>query len=240
MAEIFADLQFTREQIDYVTKQLTSVSEAKKLGEITGTLTSKDLSLFDEMEASAVANLKSQITEETKDVWYSSIADLVNKGVLQGTVGTRILSEISNNSMNKFTEGVNNIRTARNTAILSTLEAEKNRQATSMNLDKSLLAQKYGWDLNAQTQLATAGTYADASKTASQYGLFGNMVTLGAGLASQTDWWKNLGKNTNTQIPSIDGSSWTTDASEPTYDWNWDTGSESSTGYEWMSDFSGW
>jgi hypothetical protein len=215
-------------QAEYTSRQLSSVEEARKLGELTGTLTSKELAMFDEMESAAVTNLKSQVNEQTQDIWNTALADLVNKGVLQGTVGSRILGEIGGDAIQKIAEGVNNIRISKNTGILSAVEASKNRTATSMNLDKSLLTQKYGWDLDAQTKLAVAGTQADASKTASQYGLAGNLGLGVAGLAAKTlssDWWSNLGKVSNNYTgpgySGVDGSSWSTDSSEASYDWDW-------------------
>lgn len=116
-----------KDQISYVSRRLSEIEEARNLGKITGTLTSGELKLFDEMETSAVENLKSQVNKETEEVWDRAIADLVNRGVLQGTVGSKILGTIGSDSLQMIAEGVNNIRIAKNTNILTVGEANKNR-----------------------------------------------------------------------------------------------------------------
>lgn len=123
-----------KEQISYTSRRLGEIEEARKLGDMTGTLTSAELRMFDEMESSAVANLKSQVNDQTQDVWNTALADLVNRGVLQGTVGTKILGTIGGENVRTIAEGINTLRIAKNTGELTAMEGNKNRAITWQNM----------------------------------------------------------------------------------------------------------
>ena len=126
-SEIYA---LAKEQIAYTSRRLEEIQEARRLADMTGSLTSEEKKMFDEMESSAVANLKSQVNKQTEEVWDTAIADLVNRGVLQGTVGSTILGEIGSESLQMIAEGVNTIRGEKNAQMLTTIEGNKNRALT--------------------------------------------------------------------------------------------------------------
>lgn len=119
-----------KEQIAYASRRLGEIEQARKLADMTGTLTSDEKKMFDEMESSAVANLKSQVNEQSSEVWDAAIADLVNRGVLQGTVGEKILSTIGSDTLRMIGEGVNTIRGQKNAQMLQMIEGNKNRALT--------------------------------------------------------------------------------------------------------------
>lgn len=209
-----------KEQIEYTSRRLTEIEEARKLADMTGTLTSAELKMFDEMEASAVDNLKSQVNAQTEDVWNTALADLINRGVLQGTVGQKILGVISSENVRTIAEGVNTIRGQKNLGELNAMEANKNRAMTWQNMltqeSMGLLGVGQGyaqlasqeasaqlnastqWNiagLDAQTKLAVAGMQAGAATTASQYGAWGNLGVAGIGVAEKvagSDWFGKL------------------------------------------------
>lgn len=112
-------LRLAKEQIAYASRRLKDIEEARKLGGITGTLTSEDKRIFQEMEDSAVSNLKSQVNSQTQDVWNTALSDLVNRGVLQGTVGQKILGTISSENVRTIAEGANAIRGQTNSNMLN-------------------------------------------------------------------------------------------------------------------------
>ena len=120
-------LNLARNQIQYANRRLTEIEQARKLGDMTGTLTSAEIKLFDEMETSAVDNLKSQVNAQTEGVWNTALSDLVNRGILQGTVGQKILGTISSENVRTIAEGANAIRGQTNTGKLNVMEGNKNR-----------------------------------------------------------------------------------------------------------------
>ncbi len=123
-----------KEQIAYTSRRLTEIEQARKLGNMTGTLTSDEKRMFQEMEDSAVANLKSQVNAQTQDVWNTALSDLVNRGVLQGTVGERILGVISSENVRTVAEGVNTIQGQMNLNRINVQETNKNRALTWDNM----------------------------------------------------------------------------------------------------------
>jgi hypothetical protein len=130
-AEIYG---LAKEQIAYASRRLGEIEKARKLANMAGTLTSDEKAMFDEMETSAVANLKSQVNTQTQEVWNTALADLVNRGVLQGTVGEKILGEIGGRSNVAIAEGVNTIRGQKNSQMLSMIEGNKNRALTEQQM----------------------------------------------------------------------------------------------------------
>ncbi len=123
-------LALTRQKIAYVSQQLTELEEARKLGAATGKLTSDEMALFDEMESSALTLLKDQINEEREDVVDAAIVDLVNRGVLNGSVGQRILGDIGSETLKLVQQGTLAVRSAKDQNILNVMEANKNRFLT--------------------------------------------------------------------------------------------------------------
>jgi len=161
-------LALAKEQIEYTSRRLTEIEEARRLTDMTGTLTSAELKMFDEMEASAVDNLKSQVNAQTEDVWNTALADLVNRGVLQGTVGQKILGTISSENVRTIAEGINTIRGQKNVGQLNVMEGNKNRALQTQNMltqeSMGLLGVGQGYataDLQAQLQKLGLGVGAN-------------------------------------------------------------------------------
>ena len=126
-----------------------------------GTLTSDEKKMFDEMETSAVANLKSQVNTQTQEVWVTAMADLVNRGVLQGTVGEKILGEIGGRSNVAIAEGVNTIRGQKNSQMLSTMEGNKNRALQEQQMLTNESLGLLGFGTGQQTMLSNENITAE-------------------------------------------------------------------------------
>ena len=175
-----------KEQISYASRRLTEIQNARKLLNKTGTLSAEETTLFNDMEAAAVTNLKANVRDETQDVWDTALADLVNKGVLQGTVGSMILGEIASEEVKTVAEGVNNIRIAKNTDMLNMIQGNKN------------LALQYDtlYANEAQNLLGTGQNYANAALQA-------DLNKLGLGVGAELDL-TGLGVNSNLTFAGLE------------------------------------
>uniref|UniRef100_A0A6H1Z6L4 Uncharacterized protein n=1 Tax=viral metagenome TaxID=1070528 RepID=A0A6H1Z6L4_9ZZZZ len=218
-AETYA---LAKSQIEYAQRRLSEIEQARKLGDMTGSLTSDEKKMFTEMEDSAVANLKSQVNAQTQDVWNTALAELVNRGVLQGTVGQKILGTISSENVRTIAEGSNAIRGQTNANMLQVQEGNKNRalQWDSMLGQESLgllgIGQGYAnADLNAQLQklglgvganLQFAGIASQESMSAQNRALQMAIAALNAqtqssiATAGYANQWKIAGLNAGTQL----------------------------------------
>jgi len=175
-----------KEQIAYASRRLTEIEEARKLLNKTGTLSAEETTLFNDMEAAAVTNLKANVRDETQDVWDTALADLVNKGVLQGTVGSMILGEIASEEVKTVAEGVNNIRIAKNTDMLNMIQGNKN-----LALQYDTLYANEGQNL-----LGTGQNYANAALQA-------DLNKLGLGVGAELDL-TGLGVNSNLTFAGLE------------------------------------
>lgn len=175
-----------KEQIAYASRRLKEIEAARKLLNKTGTLSAEETALFDDMEAAAVTNLKANVRDETQDIWDTALADLVNKGVLQGTVGSMILGEIASEEVKTVAEGVNNIRIAKNTDMLNMIQGNKN------------LALQYDtlYANEAQNLLGTGQNYANAALQA-------DLNKLGLGVGAELDL-TGLGVNSNLTFAGLE------------------------------------
>ena len=156
--EIYA---LAKEQLAYASRRLGDIEQARKLANMAGTLTSDEKKMFDEMETSAVANLKSQVNTQTQEVWVTAMADLVNRGVLQGTVGEKILGEIGGRSNVAIAEGVNTIRGQKNSQMLSTMEGNKNRALQEQQMLTNESLGLLGFGTGQQTMLSNENITAE-------------------------------------------------------------------------------
>ncbi len=165
-----------REQISYASRRLSEIEEARSLGNTSGTLTSEEQAMFDEMETSAVSNLRSQVNSQTEDVWNTAIADLVNRGVLQGTVGDKILGTIASENVKTIAEGTTTIRGTSLANQLNAIQANKNR---ALSWDTMLSNESLGL-------LGTGSNYAtsDINSMLAALGLGVNANITFAGLTS--------------------------------------------------------
>ena len=175
-----------KEQIAYASRRLTEIESARKLLNKTGTLGAEETALFNDMEAAAVTNLKANVRDETQDVWDTALADLVNKGVLQGTVGSMILGEIASEEVKTVAEGVNNIRIAKDTDMLNMIQGNKN-----LALQYDTLYANEGQNL-----LGTGQNYANAALQA-------DLNKLGLGVGAELDL-TGLGVNSNLTFAGLE------------------------------------
>ena len=186
-----------KEQIAYASRRLTEIENARKLLNKTGTLSAEETTLFNDMEAAAVTNLKANVRDETQDVWDTALADLVNKGVLQGTVGSMILGEIASEEVKTVAEGVNNIRIAKNTDMLNMIQGNKN------------LALQYDtlYANEAQNLLGTGQNYANAALQADLnklgLGVGAELDLTGLGVGAELDL-TGLGVNSNLTFAGLE------------------------------------
>ncbi len=123
-----ASLDLLKQQIAYTSKQLQNLSDAQELGDITGELTQEQKDLFNQMETDAITTLTNSVNREQREVVDTAIADLVGRGVLQGSIGEKIISKIGTEATRLISEGTSSISQSKNAQELAAIESNANRQ----------------------------------------------------------------------------------------------------------------
>jgi len=102
-----------KEQIGYSRDMLARLSEAKELGEITGDLTEDEITKLDQLEENAISRLTEVVGEDAQEIVKSEIAQLVDRGVLQGNIGARAIAKIGEAATKEIARGTTDIESLR-------------------------------------------------------------------------------------------------------------------------------
>jgi hypothetical protein len=172
-------------------------------------ISDRETALLDEMEANEIAKFTKRVMERSNEINQTAIASLVNRGVLQGTVGENVLSRLNKETMETIGEGTADIQTqrmasemgliaqGRDLALKSeALDWSKERFGEELDWTKQQWAENLAWDkqrwaedVNLQRDLGK--DRAEAIKDANEWTAFGNFTGGAmAGLwgSGGTDW----------------------------------------------------
>ncbi len=108
--------------------QLARIEEAKSLGEITGDLSDQEMQALDTMASNAVTNLTEGVNRELEDVMGKTISSLVDRGVLQSTVGAAEMADVQKRALELISTGTAGIESQKMANIIQLGEAQKTRQ----------------------------------------------------------------------------------------------------------------
>ena len=151
--------------LDKNLADLTDISEAHTLAELTGELSADETALLDRIRTNSIANLSEVVNEETEGLVKSSIADLTARGVLAGNVGTQALADIDKYRTTKLTQGTRDIETALAGQELSMIGENKERQVDLWNLEAKTDVSKAGMALDWESSKLAAATTTAGQQT---------------------------------------------------------------------------
>ena len=187
------EYQAQKELSSQITQwQLESVETARELGGITGDLSEQEMGALDTMEQNAIETLTSNINREQEEVMGGVISSLVDRGVLQGDIGAKVMGDVYERSMELLSEGVAGTETQKMQNILQMGEAQKGRQLQQMQMmmggQISQEQLKQGWTGQA---MQMAGGQSALNQQFTQ-----NATQLSAGLSQD---WQQTQLNTGLQ-----------------------------------------
>lgn len=114
-------------QIAGQAKELQRQQDMFELANITGDLTSEEKGMFQQMADNTIAKITNSLNKEKVDVMDTAIANLVDKGVLQGSIGAEVLGKIGERTQELLAQATTDVETQKMTSMLQTIEANKNR-----------------------------------------------------------------------------------------------------------------
>lgn len=123
--EAQARRELSAELIDF---QMEQIQAARDLGEITGDLSEQEMAALNTMETNAIQTLTSTVQEQTEEMMGKTIAQMVDRGVLQGDIGARAMTDIGEASAEAIAQGTAAITSQKMGAIIGMGEAQKGRQ----------------------------------------------------------------------------------------------------------------
>jgi hypothetical protein len=139
-------MQYMTQLIDYNSQQLQNAQTIKELSSYTGALTTEEKAMLDQVAQNSIDKITSTVNEETADIVSAKIADLVDKGVLDSTVGQNLLGDVAESAQKAIAQGTTDVETAR-------MQQELSIQQT--NKDRALNWANYG--LNQQQVMSNIG-----------------------------------------------------------------------------------
>ena len=109
--------------------QLEEIQRARELGQITGDLSEQEMDALNTLEQNAVAELQRVMAHEQEEVFGKHIADLVDRGVLQGTVGENVLEGAEETRQEYLGQGMSEIE---NQKMRELLRLTQNKRLTQL------------------------------------------------------------------------------------------------------------
>ena len=158
--EALAALQ---QQISYTEDQLNQLAEARNLGEISGDLTQDEIDTLDRLEANSISSLTEVVGEDAQEMVKTEIASLVQRGILQGTIGSEAIAKIGERATKTIAAGTRDIESTRMQQELGMQESTKQRnlevqklvQSGMLNREQALMAMaQSGYGSSKQLQTA--------------------------------------------------------------------------------------
>ena len=108
-AQYQRDTEAFRGAMSEFEKVNTDISFLHDISELSGGLSDDEKAFLETMRSNATENLISTVNEATTELASAEIAKLVNKGVLQGNIGERVLSQVYEKSGKLVAEQSRNI-----------------------------------------------------------------------------------------------------------------------------------
>lgn len=126
-------MDYTTKLVDFNLKQLENVQTVKELSSYTGELTTEEKTDLDTMAANAKAKIAESVNEETRPIIEARIAELADRGVLQGSVASSLLGEIAASAQKAIARGATDVETARLGQELAIQQTNKDRALSWAN-----------------------------------------------------------------------------------------------------------
>jgi len=188
-----ATIELMNEQLAYTRQQLQNLADAKELGEITGDLTAEERSLFDELEANALATLETSVNKQLEDVMGKEIASLVSRGVLQGGIGAETMSRLGEKATEIIAQGTADIASTKMQGMLGTIEANKQRDLQLKALVQSgQLSREQAAQAMTQSAFGMANVGTQMAQQATQWGAGLNQAWKGQQLSGLQGMYGSL------------------------------------------------
>jgi hypothetical protein len=196
------------EQFELGPGGLREVSQDGKPGKYLG---EDELALLDQMEANEIEKFTNQVMERSAEINQTAIADLVNRGVLQGTIGENVLARLNDDTLEIIGKGTTDIQTQRMGSELrliqqgKELDWDKTKFTEGLEWDKSRFAEGLEWEKQRWAENVDLSKYLseqgydfqkDIADESNKWNTFGNVmsstlpVLFGSG---GTDWSKYFG-----------------------------------------------
>ena len=111
-----------------IEAQLQDILDARNAGDTLGDLSDQEREALDTMEQNAVNSLIESVGRGHEEISGKMIADLVDRGVLQGNVGAKALADLGEESQRLIAEGTTSIESEKMRAILALGESKAGRE----------------------------------------------------------------------------------------------------------------
>ena len=143
---------------EYWEFRLEGIQKAKELGEITGDLSDQEMAALDTMYGTAQANLETSLQRGVDNILPSVVAEMVDRGVLQGDIGAKAIADVYERKAELLSEGTLSLEGQKASSILAMGEAQKNRQLQLQQLLQSgLISGEQADQLYAQNAWGAVG-----------------------------------------------------------------------------------
>ena len=119
--------QYARQSLSYAANALTDLEKARAEGAATGQLSDEEKALFDEIESNSLQILKDELAEVTEEDLDAAIVDLVNRGVLNGTVGRNMIKEIASENLKAYSNAAASVISSLDTSQLGYMQNKANQ-----------------------------------------------------------------------------------------------------------------
>jgi len=165
------DLDIDDETIAALTNKIgnifgTSLNEMAEIaGAGEGGLSEYERGLLDEMQQHQLDILIANLQESYLKEFSTDIAHLVDRGVLEGTIGTQMINELQESYMESYLQGFREIRGERLASELTMWAQQKGIDLERWKTKKYADMEKYRLQ-----------TYEDAADAANKWGAFGNVL----------------------------------------------------------------
>lgn len=183
-------MEYMTQLIDYNSQQLQNAKTVEELASYTGELTTEEKSMLDQIAQNSIDKIKSTVNEETADIVSAKIAELVDKGVLDSTVGQNLLGDIAESAIEAIAQGTTDVETARLAQELSIQQTNKDRALNWANygLNSQQILSNIGQSNYATLQSPLMNASNIAQYSAGLQNQYSNTLSnmLGAGLSSST------------------------------------------------------
>ena len=127
--------------LSLMNMQLEGIEEARALGDITGDLSDQEMEALNTMETNAIDTMTKTVMHETEKVMGGVVSQMVDRGVLQGSVGAQTMADVGKRATELIAQGSQAIASQKAGNILQMGEAQKQRQMqTKQMLQSGVLA----------------------------------------------------------------------------------------------------
>jgi hypothetical protein len=119
--------EYAKQSLSYAANALTDLEAARAEGAATGQLSDEEKALFDEIESNSLQILKDELAEVTAEDLDAAIVDLVNRGVLNGTVGRNMMKEIASENLKAYSNAAASVISSLDTSQLGYMQNKANQ-----------------------------------------------------------------------------------------------------------------